>query len=55
MESTNVDVDNLTVGNLEVDITTQHRQKQGCQMAYFKTRNIDLGKFWRVLKWKMWL
>jgi hypothetical protein len=22
-------------------------------MAYFQTKNIDLGKFCRVLKWKM--
>jgi hypothetical protein len=26
---------------------------QGCQMAYFQTKNPDLGKFWRVLQWKM--
>jgi hypothetical protein len=26
---------------------------QGCQMAYFQTRNPDLGKFWRILQWKM--
>jgi hypothetical protein len=25
---------------------------QGCQMLYSKTKNQDLGKFWRVLKWK---
>jgi hypothetical protein len=23
------------------------------QMAYFQTKNPDLGKFWRVLQWKM--
>jgi hypothetical protein len=23
---------------------------QGCQMAYFQTKNPNLGKFWRVLK-----
>jgi hypothetical protein len=27
--------------------------KQGCQMAYFPTKNPDLGKFWRVLQWNM--
>jgi hypothetical protein len=27
--------------------------KQGCQMAYFQTKNPDLGKFWSVLLWKM--
>jgi hypothetical protein len=26
---------------------------QGCQMAYFQTKNPDLGKFWRVLQSKM--
>jgi hypothetical protein len=26
---------------------------QGCQMAFFETNNSDLGKFWRVLQWKM--
>jgi hypothetical protein len=26
---------------------------QVCQMAYFQTKNPDLGKFWRVLQWKM--
>jgi hypothetical protein len=25
----------------------------GCQMAYFQTKNPNLGKFWRVLQWKM--
>jgi hypothetical protein len=27
--------------------------RQGCQMAYYQTKNPDLGKFWRVLKWKI--
>jgi hypothetical protein len=26
---------------------------QGCQTAYFRTKNPDLGKFWRVLQWKV--
>jgi hypothetical protein len=26
---------------------------QGCQMVCFQTKNINLGKFWRVLQWKM--
>jgi hypothetical protein len=26
---------------------------QGCQMVYFQTKNPKLGKFWRVLQWKM--
>jgi hypothetical protein len=24
-----------------------------CQMVYFQTKNPNLGKFWRVLQWKM--
>jgi hypothetical protein len=31
------------------------RRKQGCQMAYFQTQNTNLGKFWRVLQWKMFV
>jgi hypothetical protein len=23
--------------------------EQGCQMAYFQTKNLDLGKFWRKM------
>jgi hypothetical protein len=26
---------------------------QGCQMVCFQTKNTNLGKFWRVLQWKM--
>jgi hypothetical protein len=26
---------------------------QGCQMGYFQKKNINLGKFWRALEWKM--
>jgi hypothetical protein len=26
---------------------------QGCQMVCFLTKNPNLGKFWRVLQWKM--
>jgi hypothetical protein len=28
-------------------------ENQGCQMIYFQTKNPNLGKFWRVLQWKM--
>jgi hypothetical protein len=27
--------------------------QQGCQMVYFRTKNRNLGKFWRTLQWKM--
>jgi hypothetical protein len=27
--------------------------KQGCQMVHFQTKNPNLGKFWKVLQWKM--
>jgi hypothetical protein len=26
---------------------------KGCQMVYFRTKNPNLGKFWRTLEWKM--
>jgi hypothetical protein len=26
---------------------------QGCQKAYFQTKNPDLGEFWRVLQWNV--
>jgi hypothetical protein len=29
------------------------RGTQGCQMVYFQTQIPILGKFWRVLKWKV--
>jgi hypothetical protein len=29
--------------------------RQGRQMAYFQTKNLNLGKFWRVLQWTMLL
>jgi hypothetical protein len=29
------------------------RPRQGCQMVYFKTKNLNLGIFWRALEWKM--
>jgi hypothetical protein len=28
-------------------------QDQCCQMAYFQPKNHSLGKFWKVLQWKM--
>jgi hypothetical protein len=30
-----------------------HSAYQGCQMAYFQTKNPNLGKFWRDMQWKM--
>jgi hypothetical protein len=29
--------------------------RQGCQMAYFQTKNPSLGNFWRALQWKMFV
>jgi hypothetical protein len=26
---------------------------QGCQMAYFQTKNPNVGKIWRALQWRM--
>jgi hypothetical protein len=28
-------------------------REQGCQMVCFQTKNPNLGKFWRVIDWKM--
>jgi hypothetical protein len=33
-------------------VFNSHRQ-QGCQMVSFQTKNLNLGKFWRALDWKM--
>jgi hypothetical protein len=35
------------------DKRNRRARKQGCQMAYFQTKNINLGKFWRVLQCKI--
>jgi hypothetical protein len=29
--------------------------EQGCQMVHFRTKNPNLGKFCRVLQWKMFV
>jgi hypothetical protein len=39
----------------KIGIDFKIHQGQGCQMAYFQTKHPDLGKFWRVLQWKMLL
>jgi hypothetical protein len=41
------------IGIAKSDIHTYIHVHQGCQMAYFQTKNPTLGKFWRVLQWKM--
>jgi hypothetical protein len=28
---------------------------QGCQTVFFQTKNPNLGKFWRVLQWKLFV
>jgi hypothetical protein len=33
-------------------LSTKIAVHQGCQMVYFKTKNPELGKFWRALDWK---
>jgi hypothetical protein len=30
-------------------------REQGCQMVYFQTKNLNLGKFWRALGEKMFV
>jgi hypothetical protein len=34
-------------------IGLKQRQVQGCQMVCFQTIDPNLGKFWRILQWKM--
>jgi hypothetical protein len=29
--------------------------EQGCQTVSFQTKNLNLGKLWRALDWKMWI
>jgi hypothetical protein len=29
------------------------QEKSGNPMVYFQTKNLNLGKFWRVLEWKV--
>jgi hypothetical protein len=38
---------------LSTVLTFLKRSNQGCQMVCFKTKNPNLGKFWRVLLWKI--
>jgi hypothetical protein len=33
--------------------TSDRPPMQGCQMVCFQTKNPKLGKFWRVLQWKI--
>jgi hypothetical protein len=39
----------------ESNILPQYQSNmwQGCQMVCFKTKNPNLGKFWKVLQWKI--
>jgi hypothetical protein len=38
---------------LYILISSNLLQHQGCQMVCFQTKNPNLGKFWRVLQWKI--
>jgi hypothetical protein len=38
---------------LQLFVSNPSDRKQGCQMVYFRTKNSNLGKFWRALKWNM--
>jgi hypothetical protein len=40
-----------TKNNFALHYLKKHRQR--CQMAYFLTKNPNLGKFWRAWEWKM--
>jgi hypothetical protein len=40
--------------NLRKDLMQKARHAvRGCQMVYFRTENLNLGKFWRVLRLEM--
>jgi hypothetical protein len=39
--------------NEEEDSENGRGREQGCQMVNFKTKNRNLGIFWRALEWKM--
>jgi hypothetical protein len=40
-------------GPLRVRRKKRNEEKHGCQMAYFQTKNTNLGKFGKALEWKM--
>jgi hypothetical protein len=39
----------------DVDRWRRRVASQGCQMVYFETQNTNLGKFWKVLQWKIYM
>jgi hypothetical protein len=45
----------IPLSAMKMVATNQIRQtaNQGCQMVYFQTKNLNLGKSWRALAWKM--
>jgi hypothetical protein len=38
----------MTTSDYNIDLTLD----QGCQMVYLHTKNSNLRKFWKALKWK---
>jgi hypothetical protein len=40
------------IGSLPEQMAAHVFEAQGCQMVNFKTKNPNLGKFWRILSWK---
>jgi hypothetical protein len=40
---------------LYIPYKVHHPYVQGCQMVCFQTKYFNLGKFWRVLQWKMFI
>jgi hypothetical protein len=42
-----------THGARQTATSVQVGSEQGCQMVCFPTKNTNLGKFWRVLQWKL--
>jgi hypothetical protein len=47
--------DNTERGPWQRKMIVQYSVEQGCQMAYFQTKTSNLGRFCRVLQWKMYI
>jgi hypothetical protein len=41
--------------NISGSGANRRTSEQGCQMVCFQTKNPNLGKFWRVLQWEIFI
>jgi hypothetical protein len=46
---------NFPHGLLHACVRSKVIPNQGCQMVYFRTKNPNLGQFWRALDWRMYI